>query len=176
VSRLRLQMLFGTLLVLYVASTAVFVRYFGDAAALTLGDGCLGVYWRGDREERDNALYNGGHWPLHPDTHYGGRSAPDRWEIYTGLFLFKLREAWRDGGFRDMLGFQWPELALHDDAACIVVPLGPVSIALIVAWSVLLLRGRDVPPGHCARCGYDLRATPNRCPECGTAVLTSEPS
>jgi hypothetical protein len=36
----------------------------------------------------------------------------------------------------------------------------PVAVRIVRRW-------RSIPPGNCPRCGYDLRATPDRCPECG---------
>jgi hypothetical protein len=43
------------------------------------------------------------------------------------------------------------------------------TAALPLGRAYFLIRGRKYPPGHCQNCGYDLRASPGRCPECGEA-------
>jgi hypothetical protein len=51
------------------------------------------------------------------------------------------------------------------DARGLLPLLGALALPGLAAW---VRQRRRVARGLCRRCGYDLRATPGRCPECGT--------
>lgn len=55
----------------------------------------------------------------------------------------------------------------------LIVPHWMLAIAASVlpgVWMFKRMRARRRIAGRCSNCGYDLRATPERCPECGVAA------
>ena len=56
--------------------------------------------------------------------------------------------------------------------ARVIIPhwmLATAAGVLPTCWMIRRYRGLRFGSGRCRRCGYDLRATPDRCPECGLA-------
>ena len=93
----------------------------------------------------------------------------DPWRRYErlgpGWVRYDLRSLWWP-----RLGFTWAaERSWGYEGFRATVPFWGFLVGLsCVAYSLRGARSRGGKRGHCATCGYDLRATPARCPECGS--------
>lgn len=73
--------------------------------------------------------------------------------ILPGVVVTWQNEPWRREWYNHGIAIHWGWLCLLS-GSLVMIPL--------------FRRGRRVREGGCAVCGYDLRATPDRCPECGS--------
>jgi hypothetical protein len=91
---------------------------------------------------------------------------PDPGWHHFGFRPYKLEDEW--------LGFVWARYPGSFNLPG--VPFWFLScIAAFFAWR--FSKRRKTPGGNlCRQCGYDLRATPDRCPECGTAPDDAKPA
>jgi len=73
-------------------------------------------------------------------------------------------------GFPDEMFYLLIAIAIGfwNKPAFYLVALAIVTIPFAIKESSRRRRTRHVDIGVCSSCGYDLRATPERCPECGT--------
>ena len=150
-------------------------------------------YWRGDMLDlqrldataptgtvadcRELRVYSGrGDWAIAVNRNLGTAAAGGRWrgrryvtdQPVGGAEAFAFQADWRQPP--SGVGWRWCPF-LRAPYWCPAGLLAALPVGRLIA-RVPRRRGR--PPHACRRCGYDLRATPARCPECGATAAAGD--
>lgn len=92
--------------------------------------------------------------------------------IYSHLFHHN-RLGYYPGGYsadNSLFNFQWDRSL---GGAAVAIPFWFPALLFLVTGMVFVMHGsrKEFARGFCQECGYDLRASKDRCPECGTQMV-----
>jgi hypothetical protein len=167
-------------LLLCVAVCVLWVRSYWYADAIYLG-----LREQPDGRSRIVLLSQQGACSVHYDAIDGGK--PYRWsDTFRSAYRINVPHAQaqpvrdtfrREGheffGFAFMYSLRSGPRGSRISTTAFALPhwtLVGAFAAVLALWLRRTLRRRSNPTGVCRTCGYDLRATPERCPECGAAA------
>ena len=146
--------------------------------ALVVAGSWVRSYWRTDNIHLVYA-YSQSKWRL---INFKGRIEISEWRLTTGIWVGDLVEHYTsDARVADklktnLIGIEWQVKEYFIVTRFVGKQLSIPHAYLLLFFSTLplvclyhhLRRSFPYPHGQCVKCGYDLRATPDRCPECGT--------
>ena len=183
------QWLFNALAVIsLILCVSTIILYLGSASATGKQNnlrsfGNSRTYWGVYSFQRQEDLFE---WYSFINPRIKGPKATDS---HAYAIWIKQFQPWKQ---YQRLGFRWGSMpAILTDTNGVVwrdgnswwIAASPVNLMMALAVLPLIayvrvrrsfrLRGKRMRDDLCTRCGYDLRATPDRCPECGTASIKS---
>ena len=105
--------------------------------------------------------------PTYPRRVDGPRFAVEAWGFAWDRRRSRATRDWGEGD-RTEESARWLVIVPH---AALALPLAALPLGRgVIVWRSA--RRRPAPAAVCLACGYDMRATPGRCPECGTEATT----
>lgn len=96
--------------------------------------------------------------------HYNEIARRDSWRFYASGFGFDRKHVGHQYAYDDVLIPCWFLIAI----------LALLPAMRVRKWYRTRMAAHHQRAGRCTACGYDLRATNGRCPECGTPIPTPE--